>query len=88
MAPFPLARKVAMSAHGQDNFDSLSDDFVNKFKPKQRDFIIEAFLQTDFRICGVQSPRPFQIECAVAPDLFNLFDGVFVSGAQCLGSCE
>jgi hypothetical protein len=54
-----------MSAHGRDNFDSLSDDFVNKFKPKQRDFIIEAFLQTDFRTCGVQSPRPFQIECAV-----------------------
>ena len=69
MAPFSLARKVAMSAHGQDNFNSLSDDIVNKFKPKQCDFIIEAFLQTDFRTCGVQSPRSFQIECAVAHKL-------------------
>jgi len=66
MAPFPLARKVVMSVRGRDNFDSLSDEFINKFDPKQRDIIIEAFLQTDYRTCGIQSLRPFQIECAVA----------------------
>jgi superfamily II DNA/RNA helicase len=66
MAPFPLARKVVMSVQGRNNFDSLSDEFINKFNPKQHDIIIEAFLQTDCRTRGAQSPRPFQIECAVA----------------------
>ena len=55
-----------MSVRGRDNFDSLSDEFINKFDPKQRDIIIEAFLQTDYRTHGIQSPRLFQIECAVA----------------------
>jgi hypothetical protein len=61
MTPFPLVRQVVMSGTSRDNLNDLSDDFVKKFKPKEREIIIEAFLQTDFRTCGTQSPRPLTI---------------------------
>jgi hypothetical protein len=61
MAPFPLACKVVMSGHGQDSSNTLSDDSMNNFKPKQHNIINEAFLQVDFKTHGIQSPRPFQI---------------------------
>jgi hypothetical protein len=60
MAPFPLLRQVVMSGTGRDK---LKHEFVNQFKPKERKIIVEAFLQTDFR---TQSPRPFQLKCAIA----------------------
>ena len=66
MAPFPLLRQVVMSRTSQDNLNNLSDDFIKKFKRNHHEIIIEAFLQTDFRTCGNQSPRPFQLECAIA----------------------
>lgn len=65
MDPFPLHRPVVMSAVGRSKLNDLSNDFINQFNPKECDIIIEAFLQTDFRTCGVQAPRPFQLECAV-----------------------
>jgi ATP-dependent helicase YprA (DUF1998 family) len=66
MTPFPLVRQVVMSGTSRDNLNDLSDDFVKKFKPKEREIIIEEFLQTDFRTRGTQSPRPFQLDCAIA----------------------
>ena len=66
MAPFPLLHQVVMSRTSQDNLNNLSDDFIQKFKQNDHEIIIEAFLQTDFRTSGNQSPRPFQLECAIA----------------------
>jgi len=54
-----------MSGASQDKLNDLPNDFVEQFKPKEHDIIVEAFLQTDFRTLGVQAPRPFQLECAV-----------------------
>jgi len=65
MAFFPLLRQVVMSGASRDKLNDLPNDFVEQFKPKERDIIVEAFLQTDFRTLGVQAPRPFQLECAV-----------------------
>jgi hypothetical protein len=53
MAPFPLHRPVVMSGTGRDKLNDLSDDFVRQFKPRERDIIIEAFLQTDIRTNGI-----------------------------------
>jgi ATP-dependent helicase YprA (DUF1998 family) len=66
MAFFPLLRQVVMSGASRDKLNDLPSDFVKQFKPKERDIIVEAFLQTDFRTLGIQAPRPFQLECAVA----------------------
>jgi superfamily II DNA/RNA helicase len=65
MAPFPLLHQVVMSRTSHDKLNDLSDDFIKSLKPKERDIIIEAFLQTDYRSCGTQAPWPFQLECAV-----------------------
>lgn len=65
MAPFPLLRQVVMSRTSHDKLNDLSDDFIKSLKPKECDIIVEAFLQTDYRSCGTQAPRPFQLECAV-----------------------
>src|ERR1700685_4222222 len=65
MTPFSLAHRVVMSGHGRDSLNALPDDFLVKFKPTERDIIVEAFLQTDFRTKGYQLPRPFQLECAI-----------------------
>jgi ATP-dependent helicase YprA (DUF1998 family) len=54
-----------MSGTGQDKLNHLSEDFVHQFKLREREIIIEAFLQTDFRTHGIQAPRPFQLKCAI-----------------------
>jgi ATP-dependent helicase YprA (DUF1998 family) len=65
MAPFPLLHQVVMSRTSHNKLNDLSDDFIKSLKPKEHDLIIEAFLQTDYRSCGTQAPRPFQLECAI-----------------------
>ena len=50
MAPFPLHRPVVMSGTGQDKLNHLSEDCVHQFKPREREIIIEAFLQTTFLV--------------------------------------
>jgi ATP-dependent DNA helicase RecQ len=44
----------------------LPDDLVKKLKTNERNIIIKAFLQTDFRTHGTQSPWLFQLDCAIA----------------------
>src|ERR1700734_1177939 len=65
MASFPLLCQVVMSGASRDKLNDLPNDFVKQIKTKECDIIVKAFLQMDFRTCGIQAPRLFQLECAI-----------------------